>query len=750
MTVIDDALDQLRQHRGLSRVGNPTEIDGATYIEIDIPVELPSRSRPSRVSATGVREMETCTLIFTSGWPLYAPRPYLRKNFPLDLPHINPHRAGQLVSPCVFEGSLDELLHRFGLDAIVDQVIDWLGKAAAGTLIDPAQGWEPTRRDACSSTIVFSAERVGAVTPADGTILVTSAHYATVERGLYAYVSHALSAKAEMVFDQTLQGEPRGKWASGCCAAFLARAPIVDGEPQVVSAYRPETVVDLDSLLARAADLGVDHEGLERALGDYYRRSIINPGQDPRSWALGLYAIVILLVQRPAALIGSPGRSIEVLPFVMRYEVDPMSPFERNASVHPAFHAHSLSPELLARTSGHPLPVTKQKLVLLGCGSLGSKLGLHLGRGGFGNQVFVDNEAMSPHNFARHALVDEMSDLLPPNKAEQMKAAFAKLSLTEARAFDVDAVSILSDATQFADVVTDDATIILDATASLQVLAAASRSAFLAGHTGRFARAAMFGQGRCAVLMLEGPSRDPRIDDLVCLIFEHSRDHPQVRAAIAGDSTEPARVFVGDNCRSLTTPMSDAVVSRSAASMAIQIERWLINGPPPSAQLCIGVTDAAGMGLSWTIVTVPPASVIPVDEDGGWEVRVLPAVATAIDADACYWKEIETGGALIGHVSYECRTITIAGFVDAPPDSVRARNRFILGTHGLVQALRRAHAGSLGYLMFVGTWHTHPLGGSHSGIDRDTLRTIAQDARGLPAVSLVWTPSGLRCAVDRW
>ena len=59
-------------------------------------------------------------------------------------------------------------------------------------------------------------------------------------------------------------------------------------------------------------------------------------------------------------------------------------------------------------------------------------------------------------------------------------------------------------------------------------------------------------------------------------------------------------------------------------------------------------------------------------------------------------------------------------------------------------------ADTVGHLMFVGTWHSHPLGGPHSGLDRETLRAIAKDAGGLPAVSLVWTPTGLRCAVDRW
>ena len=49
-----------------------------------------------------------------------------------------------------------------------------------------------------------------------------------------------------------------------------------------------------------------------------------------------------------------------------------------------------------------------------------------------------------------------------------------------------------------------------------------------------------------------------------------------------------------------------------------------------------------------------------------------------------------------------------------------------------------------------GPHDTHPEGGPHSGIDRKTLRKIAEDAGGLPAISLVWTPAGFLCAVDRW
>lgn len=59
--------------------------------------------------------------------------------------------------------------------------------------------------------------------------------------------------------------------------------------------------------------------------------------QDSRGWVHGLYAVVILTVQRPVSLVGSPGRSIEVLPYVVRYELNAQSLLERSATVHPAF-----------------------------------------------------------------------------------------------------------------------------------------------------------------------------------------------------------------------------------------------------------------------------------------------------------------------------------------------------------------------------------------------------------------------------
>ena len=747
---IADALHQLQRHRGLIRVGKPKASGASTQIEVDVAVQLPNRSRRKGVSETGVRAVETCVLVFGSDWPLSAPKPLLRANFPLNLPHINPHREGELVSPCLFEGSLDELLHRFGLDAIVDQLIDWLHKAAAGTLIDLEQGWEPTRRDSCPSTIVFSAEKVAAATPADGAILVVPAGYVTFDGGLYAIIDTELTAQIDAVFFQDVHNDKLGKWGNGRTAAFIAQAPMTGGHPHVVGRYQPETVVDLATLLNRAAELGIDRDALAQSLDGYYRRSILDMQQDSRSWVHGLFAVIILTVQRPASLVGSPGRSIEVLPYVVRFELNARSLLERNATVHPAFHAHALSPDLLARTSGTPPAATSLSLVILGCGSVGSKIAMQLGRAGFGAITFVDNESMSPHNAARHALIERASVAFPPRKSALMKTAFEELSHLQSRAFDADAVPLLVDPVQFATIVPKDAALIVDATASLQVLAAETQSAALNQSPARLVRIAMYGQGRCVAILLEGPGRAGRVDDLTAFLFECCRFVPELRASIAGDTSEPTRIFVGDNCRSLTMPMSDAVVSRSASLAGLQLERWLIGGLPKEATLCAGISDAEGLGMSWTRAGLGPTTVLEVVDDGGWNIRILHPVVQSIHADALRWGALETGGALVGRISFENRTITIAGIVDAPPDSIREANRFVLGTDGLVQNLRTANGASLGYLTFIGTWHSHPKGGPHSGVDRNTLRNIAEDAGGLPAVSLVWAPTGLMCAVDRW
>ncbi len=163
----------------------------------------------------------------------------------------------------------------------------------AGILLDLEEGWEPTRRDSCPSTIVFSAEKVAASAPADGTILAVPAGHVTIDGGLYAILNAELTAQIDAVFVHDVHNDKLGKWGNGHTAAFIARAPMTDGHPHMVGRYQPETVVDLATPLDLAAELGIDRDALAQGLDGYYGRSILDMQQDSRGWVHGLYAIVI-------------------------------------------------------------------------------------------------------------------------------------------------------------------------------------------------------------------------------------------------------------------------------------------------------------------------------------------------------------------------------------------------------------------------------------------------------------------------
>jgi len=741
MPALQDALAVLQRHPALQDVGQPTPIAGGIEIAVTVSVSLPSRFQAEGVTPNGIRAKEPCWLVFPVSWPMGAPRAWLRDNFPCDLPHINLHRAGQRVNPCLFEGSLDEVLHRFGLERIIDQLSDWLTKAASGQLINLEQGWEPTRRDSAPATVVFSAEDAIAKAPLNGAPLTVCGRYFAHADTLLAVAAESMDV-AQPMFSHEQYQHGDFKYTMGDLPFIFARCVDDTGAPRVVSTYAPETVGDLSSLLEKATSLGAKADDLNQCLTQYAKELLLKG-----EWKQGVAAVVVLLVHRPADLVGAPGRSVEMLPYLVRFSG---VFFELESEVHPAYHSHRVSPALLSLAAGLSFNPRRPKLVMLGCGSLGSKVALHLGRAGMGNMVFVDNEVISPHNGARHALIPPRHMIFNPNKVSMMEEALRQLGHDDCVSRLIDAAEVLLNNAVANEVLGEGEAVIIDTTASLRVEAAGTVSVPLANAPSkRLVQAGMYAHGKVAYLLAEGDVRTVSTADLKARLFELCRHYPHLRKQLGGDGLDSTRIFVGDNCRSLTMPMADSKVSRAAALISSQLEPWLTEKFPSLGQLCIGIEDESGIGMNWFREELAPSMVLTPRDAEGWTVRVLASVAEAIDTDAKHWGASESGGALIGHVSQSTRTIVVSGLIDAPPDSTRSPSKFVLGIEGLVQALKAANSQSLGHLHFVGTWHSHPMGGDHSGLDRQTLNRIAQDFQGIPAVSLVWRADGFVVAVEQ-
>ncbi|CPH57068.1 ThiF family [Burkholderia pseudomallei] len=742
-----DVIGLLQRHRAVTRVNSPVQVEGGLYqVTVEVAVELPSRAKASGRSSTGVLAREVVIFEFGDGWPISAPRIGLRKDFPRNLPHINPYTEEDYVRPCVYAGSLSELMHREGFDALVDQTVEWLCKAAANNLISATQGWEPTRRDGACGTIVFDADRMADLLPRVGGFVRLPSTFRGINGHRHFVVDLNPDANKRVWYQVREHNDQFGVWTEGQTCAFLA-GPSVDQATHafpVYGVYEPETVKSFDDLRARADHFGIDGEGLLKILNAFFDGS--QKSGKTFSWPSGFNAVVILAVHRPLPLISSYGRSVELLPYVVQHDPLPSKKSLNFAKVELALHQQGVTPKVLREVSGTPNDAAERPMVWLGLGSLGSKVALHMVKAGFGNHLFVDNDVLSPHNIARHGLMDVPDRILLPMKSYMMASAAFELGHTQSRALYEDALVLLKSSERFEQTVSEKS-LIVDATASLGVLEAACTSALLAEFDGRYARTAMLGNGRVCYLALEGPARGTRVDDLMALLFDRCRADSTLREAINQGTRGVDHLFVGQNCSSSTTIMPDSIISRGAASVAVQLQRWLERGLPDQGTLLLGVEDAAALGLSWSVSTTEPTLVLHAESDGGWEIRVLSEVVRAIEHDVENWRPNETGGALLGHIYPGRRCIVIGGLVDAPPDSKRTPTRFTLGIEGLEESLRQAHKGSLGHLHFVGTWHSHPSGGGHSSIDLRTLGNLATGAEGLPAVSLVWTPTGFLCEV---
>lgn len=745
---ITDAIVTLSRHSCVLDISAPQiEASGLIVVNAQVTVSLPSRAKAKGESASGVRAIEPIRFEFAATPPMLAPVIGLRKDFPLTLPHINPHSPGSWVRPCIFAGSLTELMYREGLAAVVDQLLRWLQRAASGALIDPNQGWEYVRRDEAGLVTEFDADRLTKILPWQGGVVELSAEFTQLDESLRVRVFDRPLRPRSLKYETSSRRGLYGDVHQVASLALLAAPAVIGatGTRPVFDVYAPETVKTVDDLIEKARYFNIDGGKLLVRLNDFYGTSL-RQSRTRTPWPTPFRVVVILAVQRPYALISSHGNSVEFLTYVLQQETAARSRTLKTAQVRPAIHIQGLSSKILRSTSGTETAAAEARIAWLGVGSLGSKIALHLAKSGFNRHTFIDSDSFSPHNEARHALwnVSDLGRMLP--KAVLMSANLNALTEGGTEWHVSDAIELLSSAKAFGRILAP-AKLIVDSTASMAVMEAACLSPAVPQFASRYVRTAMLARGAVCFVALEGHQRATRIDDLMGHLYARCRVDDALRTRLSKEPNIADELYVGQSCSSFTTVMPDSRISRSAASVAMKLESWLHQGVPRDGALSVGIEDVDGAGMQWTTYTVPTSTVLTTESDGGWEIRVISPVANTIENEARHWGRHETGGALLAHVYPERRTIVIADVIDAPEDSKRTPSHFTLGVKGLETSLQKAHRDTCGHLRYIGTWHSHPSGGALSSTDINTLKALASEACGLPMLVLVWTPRGLLCKV---
>lgn len=400
--------------------------------------------------------------------------------------------------------------------------------------------------------------------------------------------------------------------------------------------------------------------------------------------------------------------------------------------VAPAIQRDTPNPALLRRVSGAPeiAPV-----VMLGCGSVGSKMAMHLARSGVQIPVVSDRSSLLPHNMARHALAR------PPvarSKAAELAVELAQIGQSP-QVHEDDLVFDLPEREKRRILLPRDAGCAVNTTASLAVREALSSLAAKEVKP-RLAEAALFGRGQGGFLLIDGAAHSPTLSDLTAELYATARS-PRLRTLLFDPDHGLAEVQIGQGCSSLTMPMTDMRLSAMTAGLTEQLVQEL-RAPAGDGRIIVATTTGGSPDTSWTRQSVPPFAVVDVEGADGWTLRIARRVLDEIYTEVARWPAAETGGLMIGTCSARLRTVTVVDLLPAPPDSQRSAGRFVLGTEGLVAAIKARHAESGSTLFDVGTWHSHLADEGPSALDRKTAAELAAE-RPPPSALLIVTPARL-------
>ncbi len=720
---IAQAVKEVEAFPGIVTVGEPIPIDGAWVVKAWFLVSMPSRAAEKGISSTGVKSVEVVSFVFPGNYPRRAPKPFLRKDFPRNLPHINAGSESSPVSPCIYEGLLDDLLHRgLGLTEILSQMQDWLEKAASNSLINRNQGWEPIRFDTVPDSITYDRYKLQSfIGSAGGSHFVVTSVVRWDGGAVFSVINYEPRQITQRFRDLIAMADSKEDiFTSGCRPMLLCWAD----ESMEVDMYFPETVTTLGELIEKSKVYGTYKQFWEQI---QLLRNMIPKG------VRTVEVVTTHCVRRPLILIGQD-TSFEFLSYLVRVEYTDIGGIDMGSPVDILRHRHEVGPEMLRRISGASVG-KMESIIQVGCGSLGSKIAMHLCRAGHGPFSLIDPSRMTGHNLARHALTSGVG-----NKAVHLKKEMDNFHV-KATAHPHSLLEYLekSSARLF-----EKESLIIDSTASLSVRETLA-SLPAPTNNSRIFQTGLYSNAKMGFITIEGRGRNPRVDDLSAAIFDAAIDDKPLSDVLSVADAAFQRQATGQGCGSFTTIIPDTKISLHAAAMAERARQVFEGDIPEEGEISLGFLDSTGMSLRWQGFGLGKTRRVP-QARTDWELRVLAPALKMMEDEVAKWPGVETGGILIGKLSLARKCAIVTRILEAPPDSLRSAATFELGTDGLAEKISAIHKAS--NLTYLGTWHSHLCGGRPSGTDESTLRKIKELKLGIPAFNLIWYGGELTCFAD--
>jgi len=684
------ALTQLEEISFFSRgdlevIGDPLQADGESSID----VQLSLATRSYRVGGgLSFRDRERLTISISADFPFSPPSLYFRKPDYLGAPHVQWGR-----SICLYQSVESEWRPFDGLYGFFERVHEWFTAAGAGTLDpDDAPLHPPVAYTASRHKFVMKVDA-----PEPGNIFwIGRAEFARVR----ADRSDLLGWTALSDWDDV---EPKG---NEIVAAVLLAQPFPLEYPSKLDdlwrALRDVGVplAFLVKLLRLVALMAADGTPAHVVLGAPMRRKA---GGEPLRQHLTVWEIEAEALIALRALAHAGGEDQAALDAVVNWMT--------TASVKwcPVFEDR---PEIVERRDTKSLAqgVRGRRILLFGCGALGSAVAEQLVRAGAAAIELVDKDYVKPGVLVRQRFADR--DIVAAKAAalrDRLDALGLPCMLTSTIANLRDSALSRYDLSQW--------DLVIDATASARVgscierelanLSVAPPILCLSVSAAAQHGAVMTRMSRFA----GGPVRLARQAKLAA--FAGDADHPAIRAfwPEAG-SQKPFQPEPG--CSEPTFVGSAIDIDFHAAGLLnLGLARLSSLGPAKASfdVLSAPWVDMLRPNLLRYEFSSPRRLV---EKRYRYSVLQSPIAKKGIDAEIARLArnrspEIETGGLMFGEIDDAHRHIWIDSVSGPPADSEASADKFLCGTAGTVELAECKKRLTGGSSRFVGIWHTHPV-----------------------------------------
>ncbi len=640
---------------------------------------------------------------------------------------------------CLHRGSFDDWMAERTISQLVKRVRDWLCKAARNRLIPPGDGWEPIRIESYGGVSIYSAtdlqqfikKRLKSTNGQEGfSLLRYKLLPRTADDPLAAGMGYAIewietvskrhgNRVAKQIRKSKQRFDPQHPTERQLLGMLIWTA-----EDNICDTYFADIPATLTQLHHWGGNVGLP---IKQALNRYQRRGYQFFNGIP----------VILAIRRPSDLIGDTS-DIELVNLVICSDEDAIVPM-RNIS--------PLTTDKAQLISGIE-KLDSPSILAIGCGALGSKIQMHLARAGLTNLTLVDHDVLLPHNLVRHSLLagrvsDNKADALG-KEIEHMYRGQAEVTAVRSNGIDI----LHGTKTHLLE----QKAWLIDATASKAFERALIECQQLDGI--RVMRAELAHRGQIGMMSIEGPNRNPRLDDISVYLSTLACDHDYLSDWLtAGDTAERSdlqfeEIPIGMGCHTDTMVLADDEISFHAALMSTSFKHQI------SQASCEGYLQLSFLGhegdVSRQQISVPTFHVLQADNDDTWQIRVTERVKKEILKSVAESAPNETGGILMGNVNPVRKVVHVTKVLPPPPDSRSTPYMFVRGSKDVPDAVRQIQSLTGGFINYVGEWHSHPKGGGQmSQQDKAAARQLQAVLKSsdTPVHIIIATPANLHSHV---